>query len=159
MTARKRVACVGGSVVALLFASRLMAAPPNCQWRATAPVDFGGYDVFSPTPDDAVGSVTLRCSGGPDDSTVTIDLSAGGSGSYTPRKMTRAGVETLDYNLFLDPARTQIWGNATGGTLHYGPAMLPKNTNVQVNIYGRIPTRQDKSAGNYTDTITATVNF
>ena len=158
MTARRLVGLFGSSLVSLLFASRLLAVPPNCQWRATSPVAFGAYDVFSSTPDDAIGSLTYRCNG-PTDATVTIDLSAGGSGRYFPRRMTRAGVETLDYNLYLNATRTQIWGNATGGTLQYGPTVAPRNTNIAVDIYGRIPAGQDKSAGDYTDTITATINF
>ncbi len=158
MTARRRVLLSSCALVALLFASRSAAAPPNCSWRSASPVAFGAYDVFSGTPDDAIGSVTFRCSG-PPGAVVTIDLSSGGSGTYSPRRMTRAGVETLDYNLYLDATRTQIWGNATGGTLHYGPTVAPRNANVLVNIYGRIPAGQDKSAGTYTDTIVATINF
>jgi spore coat protein U-like protein len=158
MTPRKRVAFLGVFLVGMLIASRAAAAPPNCQWRATSPVAFGAYDVFSAAQDDAVGSLTYRCNGR-SASPITIDLSTGGSGTYAPRRMTRAGVETLDYNLYLDATRTQIWGNATGGTLRYGPLDPPDNTNVLVNIYGRIPAGQDKSAGNYTDTIVATINF
>ena len=158
MTAQRRVGWFVCSLVTLVFASRLVAAPPNCKWVSTSPVAFGAYDVFSGTPDDAIGSVTFRCNG-PAGAVVTIDLSSGGSGTYSPRRMTRAGVETLDYNLHLDATRTQIWGDATGGTLHYGPTVSPRNTDVLINIYGRIPTGQDKSAGTYTDTIVATINF
>jgi len=157
MTARKLAGFMGLFLVTLLTASR-PAQAISCTWRATAPVAFGAYDVFSGTPDDANGSVTYRCTavGG---AAATIDLSAGSSGTYSPRRMTRAGVETLDYNLYLDATRTQIWGNATGGTFRYGPTVPPNNTNVLVNIYGRIPAGQDKSAGTYSDTIVATINF
>ena len=158
MTARRFVWSCGFSFVMLLFASRPAQAAITCSWIATSPDAFGNYDVFSGTPNDANGSVTYRCTG-VGGASVTIDLSAGGSGTYFPRRMTRAGIETLDYNLYLDAARTQIWGNATGGTVRYGPTVPPNNTNVTVNIYGRIPPGQDKSAGNYTDTITATINF
>jgi spore coat protein U-like protein len=150
-----------GSCCFLVGALLVAASPAQaivCQWRGTSPVSFGSYDVFSGTPNDANGSVTLRCNAVKGE-LVTIDLSTGGSGTYFPRRMTRAGVETLDYNLYLDATRTQIWGNATGGTLQYGPTVPPSNTNVLINIYGRIPAGQDKSAGNYTDTITATVNY
>jgi spore coat protein U-like protein len=157
MTARKFAGFCGFFLVTLLATSR-PAQAISCTWRATVPVDFAAYDVFSGTPDDAVGSVTYLCTkvGG---ASVTIDLSTGGSGTYSPRSMTRAGVEALDYNLYRDTTRTQIWGNATGGTFRYGPTVPPNNTNVLVNIYGRIPAGQDKSAGIYTDTIVATINF
>jgi spore coat protein U-like protein len=157
MTLRKLVGSCGFFLVALLGAS-LPAQAITCTWRSTTAVAFGSYDVFSATPDDANGSVTYRCTGVAG-APVTIDLSAGGSATFFPRRMTRAGVETLDYNLYLDAARTQIWGNATGGTVHYGPTVPANNTNVLVNIYGRIPAGQDKSAGTYTDTVVATINF
>jgi spore coat protein U-like protein len=43
-------------------------------------------------------------------------------------------------------------------TSHYAvtPVLL---SNVTVTIYGRIPARQDVSAGSYTDTVVATINF
>jgi len=158
MTARKFSGLCGFFLVTLVAASRPAQAAINCTWRATVPVNFAAYDVFSGTPDDADGSVTYRCTG-VGGASVTIDLSTGGSGTYSPRRMTRAGVETLDYNLYRNVTRSEIWGNATGGTFRYGPIVPPNNTNVRVNIYGRIPAGQDKSAGNYADTIVATINF
>ena len=157
MTTRKLAGSCGFFLVTVLVASH-PAQAISCSWRAASPVAFGGYDVFSGTPNDANGSVTYRCTavGG---AAVTIDLSMGGSGTFFPRRMTRVAAETLDYNLYLNATRTQIWGNATGGTLRYGPTVAPRNTNISVDIYGRIPAGQDKSAGNYTDTITATINF
>ncbi len=67
--------------------------------------------------------------------------------------------EGLNYNLYLDAARTTIWGDGTGGTQVYSNANPPNNTNVTVTIYGRIPASQDVSAGSYTNTVTATINF
>lgn len=157
MTARSLAGLCGCFLVAVLAGSR-PAAAISCTWRATTAVAFGNYDVFSGTPDDATGSVTYRCTA-VQGASITIDLSTGGSGTYSPRRMTRAGVETLDYNLYLNATRTQVWGNATGGTLRYGPIVPPNGGNNLINIYGRIPAGQDKSAGNYTDTIVATINF
>ena len=158
MTARKLAGSCVCALVTLLVAPHPARAAINCTWVSTNPVAFGAYDVFSGTPDDANGSVSFNCKG-VGGASVTIDLSTGGSGTYAVRKMTRAGIETLDYNLYLNAARTQIWGNATGGTLHFGPFPPPNNVIVLVNIYGRIPAGQNQSPGNYTDTITATINF
>jgi spore coat protein U-like protein len=66
----------------------------------------------------------------------------------------------LLYNLFVDAARTVIWGDGTGGTqflLVRNPR--PNNQDISVPIYGRIPALQDVRVGNYTNTITATINF
>ena len=119
-------------------------------------VSFGTYDVFSASPLDSTGSVTYNCISVL--GTITIDLSRGGAPSFIPRQMLRSG-EALGYNLYLDAARMTIWGNATPGTSHYGPVTPPLLTNVTVTIYGRIPAGHDASAGTYTDTVVATINF
>jgi spore coat protein U-like protein len=158
VTARKLVASCGFALVALFLASRPAQAAIHCTWSSTNPVAFGTYDVDSPTPDDANGSVTFNCKG-VGGTPVVIDLSTGSSGTFAVRQMTGSVADTLDYNLYLDATRTQIWGDATGGTVHYGLAVPPNNVDVLVNIYGRIPAGQDKTPGNYTDTIVATINF
>ena len=158
MTFREALLAFGAGLVALVVAVQPAGAAIHCTWTSNSPVAFGTYDVASAAPDDANGSVTFNCKG-VGSASVTIDLSTGGSGSYAVRRMTRAGVETLDYNLYTNAARTLIFGNGTGGTARYGPTVPPNNVNVLVNIYGRIPALQDKSPGNYADTITATINF
>ena len=158
MTARKLIASVGFAFVALLVASRPAQAAIHCTWSSTNPVAFGTYDVDSPTPDDANGSVTFNCKG-VGGASVIIDLSTGGSGTYAVRRMTGSVADTLNYNLYLNATRTQVFGNATGGTFHYGSNVPPNNVDVLVNIYGRIPALQDKTPGTYADTITATINF
>jgi spore coat protein U-like protein len=64
----------------------------------------------------------------------------------------------LQYNLYLDAARTAIWGDGTGGTQSYTTASPPSGTQV-VTIYGRIVAGQDVAAGGFADTVTAIVNF
>jgi spore coat protein U-like protein len=126
----------------------------SCTITAVA-VGFGTYNVFSGSPLDSTGSVTYNCISVL--TTITINLSRGGAPTFTPRHMLRSA-ETLNYNLYLDAARMTIWGDATSGTSHYAvtPILL---SNVTVTIYGRIPARQDVSAGSYTDTVVATINF
>ncbi len=119
-------------------------------------VSFGTYDVFSGSPLDSTGSVTYNCISVL--GTITINLSRGGAPTFTPRQMFRSS-ETLNYNLYLNAARTTIWGDGTSGTSHYGPVTPPLLTNVTVTIYGRIPGGQDVSAGTYSDTVVATINF
>jgi spore coat protein U-like protein len=87
---------------------------------------------------------------------VTVDLGRGNAPTFTPRLM-RNGASQFSYNLFLDAARTTIWGDGTGGTLRYG-ATNPPNV-IDLTIYGRIPALQDLPLGSYTDTIVVTVNF
>jgi spore coat protein U-like protein len=68
------------------------------------------------------------------------------------------GSQRLNYNLYLDTTRAIIWGDGTGNTQVYVNSSTPGSL-VTVTIYGHIPARQDVSAGVYTSTVTAVVNF
>lgn len=145
-------------VAALGFAGASHAAAqpaPSCTISVVS-VAFGNYNVFTVTPVDSTGSVTFRCNAAA--ANISITLSKGASSTFTPRTMTKAG-EVLNYDLYLNAARTNVWGDGTGGTSTYTNANPPNNQNVTVTIYGRIPASQDVSAGAYSDTVLATINF
>ena len=130
----------------------------TCTIVSVVGVSFGTYDTFSSSPLDSTGSVTYNCQDvGPSDQ-ITIDLSKGSATTYTPRKI-YSGANVLEFNLFLNAARTSIWGDGTGGTSHYGPVQPPNGVNATVYVYGRIPGSQNVPAGSYTDTIIVTINF
>jgi len=69
------------------------------------------------------------------------------------------GSEALNYNLYLDAARTIIWGDGTAGTQTYFIKNPTNNQDVTVPVYGRVPTGQSVSKGTYSNTITVTINF
>jgi spore coat protein U-like protein len=149
-----RLRLISGAIAALLLcAGRASAA--TCSITAT-PAAFGAYDVFSATPTDTTGSVSFNCNGAHN---IVITLSKGSSSTFTPRNMTGASSDVLNYNLYLDAARTTIWGDGTSPTSTYTIANPANNTPIAVTIYGRIPAAQDVSAGTYTDTVTAIINF
>jgi len=116
---------------------------------------FGTYNVFNVAPLDSTSTVTFRCA---KEKNIQISLSNGGAPTFNPRQML-SGAERLNYNLYLDAARTSVWGDGTGGTTMYSNANPRNNTDVTVTIYGRIPPGQDVPAGIYTNTITATINW
>lgn len=134
-------------------AAALPQGSNNCTISVTG-VSFGSYDVLSGNPVQSTGSVTLQCGGAVRN--IMLTLSKGQSSSFTPRTLTKGG-EALSYNLYRDAALSAIWGDGTGGTQVYTDANPPKT--LTLTIYANIPASQDVSAGNYTDTITATVNF
>ena len=139
----------------LLGATSAWAQSPSCTISVTS-VAFGNYNVFTTSADDSTGTVTYRCNSTA--ANISITLSDGSSTTYTPRTL-RKGSEILQYNLYRNAARTTIWGNGTGGTSVYTDTNPPNNTNVSVTIYGRIPALQDVSAGSYSDTVSAVINF
>lgn len=116
---------------------------------------------MSNVPVDSVGSVSYQCTtqgelGAGQLLPITIDLGKGSSGSYTSRSLYRSS-EALNYNLYLDAARTTIWGDGTGSTSRFSANL--QTTSGTIPIYSRVPARQDISAGSYTDTPTVTINF
>jgi spore coat protein U-like protein len=127
----------------------------SCTISVTS-IAFGSYNVFTTTADDSTGTITFRCNAAA--ANISIALSDGSSSTFSPRTL-RNGSEVLQYNLYRNAARTTIWGDGTGGTSVYTNANPPNNTNVNVTIYGRIPAQQDVSAGNYSDTVSAVINF
>ena len=126
------------------------AAQAACTISTGAAVSFGNYDWTVATPTDTVGSMTYTCT-----TTALVFLSTGSSGTYTTRTML-SGANSLDYNLYTDAARTQVWGDFfTGGTISVAPAGTP----ATLNVYGRIPAGQNVATGSYTDSITVTFFF
>lgn len=151
---RARVATsLGLALLGLLVTTGPAAAA--CSIGATS-VAFGVYDVFAGGPLDSTGNITLRCSG--QDRNISISLDRGGAPTFAARQM-RQGSEFLNYNLYMDAARTILWGDGTGGTQAYFNANPPNNRDVVVPVFGRIPAGQDTSAGPYTDIVTATILF
>lgn len=144
------------AIVLAFAAARPAGAAAKCTITTTSNVAFGTYDVFGVAPLDITGVVTINCNGAA--RSVTVDLSSGNAPSFSPRYMIM-GSEHLNYNLYSDAARTLVWGDGTGGTTHYGPVDPANGVNINLTIYGRIPAGQDLTAGTYTDTIVATVNY
>jgi len=127
-----------------------------CSLTSTS-VAFGNYDIFNATPLDTLGQIIFRC--GNNDHNVSISLDKGGASTFNPRRMLN-GTNTLNYNLYLDAARTIIWGDGTSGTQNFfvrNPQ--PNNQDISVPIYGRVPAGQGSSVGNYSNTLTVTINF
>lgn len=147
-----------GTATANLDVSATITA--NCT-ISTAPLAFGAYDPIVANAAgalDGTGTVTTTCTNG---SAATVTLGQGanadtGSTDAIPlRRMNDGGTNYLSYFLYSDSGRTTVFGNTdvtgkgetgTGGT-------------VNTTVYGRVTGGQNKPAGNYTDTVVATVTF
>ena len=123
----------------------------------TNDVSFGIYDTFSRAPLDATGRVTVVCDG---DFTFSVKLDQGqnSTGSFNPRVLRAAAAEEgLNYNLFVDSARQNIWGDGTGNTfVNTGTA---NRVPSPFTVYGRIPARQKVSTGSYLDQVNVIVEW
>lgn len=124
---------------------------------STTQVNFGNYDVLFATPTDSTGTISVSCNPRAR-VTVTIGTSPN-SGGFNPRQMKQiAGVDLLNYNLYRDPGRVEIWGDGTGGTFSQWKNVNRNKPRV-FSVYGRIPPLQNVSAGPYTDILVVTITF
>jgi len=139
------------------------AVVANCTISATD-MDFGNYDPVGAndtTGADAYASSTVTVACTKNAPNVWIGLDAGSNGasaSGTTRAMAGGG-DFLSYELYsLDPnpAPGAAWGNTQATGVSYVAA---SKAATGITVYGRTPKGQDVSAGSYTDTITATINY
>ncbi len=122
---------------------------------------FGNYSGVSGLPADSQNTLTVTCS-----SLIsilvsyTVSLSAGNSGSTAARQL-RQGGNSLNYNLFKDILRTNVWGTGANAVSDsYLLSILGIGVDRTYPIYGRITASQGSApSGSYSDTITVTVAY
>ena len=148
---------LGKGLVGLLCLILGNAAHAACRVTTTG-LNFGAYDVFSATPRDTAGTVTVACDRTPPtDVTVWIGPSST-SGGFQPRQMRHASkADRMNYNLFTTASMTTVWGDGSAGTSTVLLRKVNRNRPVTTTIYGRIPPGQNVSVGAYTDTLTVTI--
>jgi spore coat protein U-like protein len=129
----------------------------NCT-IATATVAFGAYDPVSANAATdllGTGTLTVACTKG---AAATIDLGQGASYLAPSRRMTAGAGAFLNYALYKDAARTQVWGSTIPGGTTYAYNSVSKNA-VVITVYGTVPQAQDVTVGSYTDTVVATISY
>ncbi len=149
----------GRSIIVAGLAALALPSKAACTVSTTG-IAFGVYDPAAAAAKDVTGTITLSCDilsglGG-----YQITLSQGTSGGYGSRRM-RSSTGQLAYQLYVDSARTAIWGNGSSNTSFITsivPLALLGGT-VDVPVYARIPAKQSVTQGSYTDTIIVTVSY
>lgn len=152
--ARRAGIALAAALGAVLWAGA--AGAQTCLGVSATPVAFGDYDAGAGTPLDGEGSVSVTCDLGVAYE-VQLDPGANSGGAFFPRRMTQGGTYFLEYNLYLDPTRLQVWGDGASGG---GTAVQSGGgTGLQQNfpIYGRIPPLQSVGVGAYADNVTVTL--
>lgn len=128
-------------------------AVDSCNVAATDLV-FGNYDSLTTAPTDQSSSIVIVCTA---DSSYTIGLDAGtGAGATTATRKLTGGAGTLNYSLYRDGARTQVWGNSAGSDTVAG---VGTGVPAEYSVYGRIAPKQPARRGAYTDVITVSVTY
>ncbi len=131
--------------VALTLAAGVAHA--QCSVSASG-LDFAGYDVFAATHNDSTATITVSCS-----EATGYSLALSSAHGSTQQPVLSSSNDALHYHLHQDAARSLKWGEgsfALGGSADGTEAHT---------VYGRIPAGQNVRVGNYTDTITVTLEF
>jgi spore coat protein U-like protein len=126
----------------------------NCTVTAT-PMAFGSMVNVGAANVDSTSTIALVCTPNAD---FDVALSDGANASGGQRRLKHSvNAEYINYDVFLDAARSQHWGNTTGTDTKPGTAPLGAAT---YTAYGRIPSGVTPvSAGAYSDSLTVTVTF
>lgn len=157
-------------LVALLagYGLRMPMAQANTTCSATAPtLSFGTVSVTTFTDATVTFNVTCNTFGLSllANAKVRMCLNIGdgvnGGGNFNPRRMLNGFNEPLQFQIYTDAARSQIWGsrgnptvpNPKGLDFDYSVPLLGGNQTLPVTLYGRVPT-QTLIAGNYTNPFT-----
>ena len=121
-------------------------------------VDFLAYSPGGAAA-TGFGQITLNCTPAIMAGTVAYTLSVGpgqgSGGSFLPRAFFN-GVDTLNYNLFVDAAHLMILGDGSPQTFTISGVCAGA---CPVFVHGRIFAGQLVSGGAYSDTVTVTVDF
>ncbi len=126
----------------------------NCQITAED-IDFGTYSVGVTGQYDMQGDVEVSCASAT--TPYTVSLSTGASGNYAARELRQSPVLVVNYNLYTEAARTNVWGDGSGATVTQASDLSSQVQ--QFTAYGRVDPSQPVTPGVYVDTITATVEF
>ncbi len=155
---RPRTALACG-LLAMLLCGRAHALVSSCTVSASG-VAFGIYDPTLATATLSSGTVSVSCvvSGATGHNPVTIAFDAGSSGSFLSRTMLN-GADSLNYNLYLDAAYTQVWGDGSSVSVTSTQYVSPGKPSFSATVYGMIPALQTPGSGTFIDTITMTVSF
>ena len=129
-------------------------AAPRCT-LSTSGMAFGTYNPAQPTPLDGITTVQLDCS---QTTVYTMEASTAKINPDGSREMKAGGAAgNAIYFLYIDPSRTQVWGDGTGNT--YSLNGTTAGSVVDHSIYGRVPAGQLLGAGSYKDKVLIRANF
>ena len=131
-----------------------LCAAPSCTVTSSG-ISFGVYDSIRNRPADAVGTISVTCSGAAGGTVKYSIALSPGTGTVHSRRLAAAN-GFLHYNLYVDSDRSTVWGDGTGGTSVISDAyVLGANATTRTYpVFSRIPGHQkDATARPYTDTI------
>lgn len=142
------------------------ARAANACTVGSTPLLFGLYDGINGAPLQINATITVSCSTTTFPTpTIPYSVSMGPSGTTgtMARQMAGPGSARLTYNLFIDEARTTVWGDGSAGTMKVVDSIKPALVVVPgakiYSVFGKIPLGQNVAAGGYGDSLMITVDY
>jgi len=125
-----------------------------CTVATPSNLDFGTQGVLAGNTDQTT-AISVTCTNTLPYS-VSLNAGAGSGATTTVRRMTGPASATINYAIYRNAARSQVWGNTIGTNTVAGTG----NGSAQsITVYGRVPAQTTPAAGTYTDTVGVTVTY
>ncbi|WP_408585490.1 Csu type fimbrial protein [Paraburkholderia bannensis] len=160
------VAAVALAGLACSTAPNLYAASKSATFQVTltvqadcsisaSPLNFGTTGVIASNIDQAT-TLSVTCSKGTPYA-VALDAGTPTGSTVANRVLANAGATgTVNYNLYQDAARTQVWGQTAGTDTVAGTG---NGAAQSLTVYGRVPPQNTPAPDTYLSTVTTTVTF
>lgn len=124
----------------------------QCLIGVDAPLAFPDHGILD-EDDDASTTMTVRCTVR---SPYTIGFSKGDNGADVAHRQMKSGTDLVNYQLSKDSDFSTNWTNTVGAAGMFTNSSAT-GSDETITVYGRVPSYQNVAAGNYTDTVTATI--
>jgi spore coat protein U-like protein len=120
-------------------------------------LDFGTVNPLGGAVDQSA-PLTVACTS---TTAYTVGLSAGTTtGSTLTQRLMASGASFINYNLYTDAARGNVWGNSAASPSWVSGTGSGLGTPQTLTVYGRIPSQPNLAAGSYLEpTISVTVTY
>jgi spore coat protein U-like protein len=125
----------------------------SCFASATS-IGFGSSGLLNSII-DASGTVFIQCTN-TTPYKIALNYGQGTGAGGGVRKMNGPSSATVNYNLYKDAARSQLWGDSLGSNTQDSTGT---GLNQNFTVYARLPVQPTPAPGNYSDLITVTVNY
>ena len=173
MSPRSLLARRLASLPALLLAALLLAAPARaattCSASSPTAIAFGTVSTTGSTDTSVTFNVTCNTFGLAVLANAKVRMclniadGASGGGNVAPRRMLNGFADPLQFQLYTDAARSQVWGaNGLSGApnpaqldFDYAVPVLGGSQTLSITLYGRVPA-QTFTAGSYANAFSGT---
>lgn len=126
----------------------------ECKVQSASNVDFGSRGVIDANI-DTTSTIGVQCTNSTP-YTVALSAGAGTGATVSARKMTSAANDTVNYGLYRDASRTQVWGVTQNVDTQAGTG----NGAVQsYTAYGRVSAQTTPAQGAYSDLVAVTITY